>query len=474
MKESIIHERIGLMYLSSNLKSQGHEVRLVLVERVGISWVMNLMNSYAPTVVGYSAMTGEHVGLLAINKILKEKYKFLAVFGGPHATFFPNLIKEDGCDAICIGEGDIAFPEFCRRVEYNEAYWEAPNFIVKHAGEIIRNPLLPLVENLDELPFPDRALMYEADPDLLAKGHKIFFSGRGCPYKCTYCFNRKYNEIYQGKGKVIRYRSEENLINEICLVKERYPLDIVLIHDDAFLLKPKDWLIRFANLYKERVKLPLSCNVRANLVSEEIIFILKEASLDSVWMGVECGNEEVANNILERGLTNKQIIMASRSIKNHGIKLCTENVLGLPMKNSYQIDIQTLNLNIAIHPDFAVASLLYPYPGTPIHSYAQTHGFLSRATPFFETNKRHSLFRFSKKERRKIENFQKLFSLITRLPFLKSLQDLLCRLPLGKLYSSIFYFWYGYNMKIRIYPFRSLRKEAGSYIRLWWKLIQKS
>lgn len=474
VKEPIMHDRLGVMYLSAALKSHGHEARLVLANPAGLKGIRKIMDSYSPAIVGYSAMTGEHMKLLELNRTLKKDYKFLAVFGGPHATFFPELIREDGCDAVCVGEGEIALAEFCRRVSNNEAYWQAPNFIVKHNGDIIHNPLLPLIENLDELPFPDRDVMYEADPSLINETHKTFFSMRGCPYSCTYCFNRKYNEIYKGKGRSLRIRSPENLINEICSVRKRYPLKIVLIDDDIFILKPMDWFKRFCALYKERVKLPLSCNIRANLVTEELIAMLKDAGLDSVWMGIECANEEISDRVLERKLKNAELIAASNTIRNHSIKLCTQNLIGLPVKHSYQTDLQTLDFNIKIRPAFAWSSILYPYPGTPVESYARTHGFLEKEAPFFETNKRASVFSFSKKQKRQIENLHKMFGLIVRFPFLRKFCNFLCDLPLTGLYNGLYYLWYGYIMKIKLYPFFSFKKELGNYMRLWYSFIRKT
>ena len=175
LKDSLIHERLGVMYLSSSLKTAGHTVRLVLAGCIGVSGLKRIMDTYLPSVVGYSAMTGEHVKLLEINRMLKKDYQFLSVFGGPHATFSRSLIKEDGCDAACVGEGEVSFVEFCNRFERKEDYWRTPNFITKYNGDIIINTVAPLVANLDLLPFPDRNLMYKADPPLMREGRKLFF-----------------------------------------------------------------------------------------------------------------------------------------------------------------------------------------------------------------------------------------------------------------------------------------------------------
>jgi hypothetical protein len=89
LEDSNMNERLGVMLLSSALKSSGHEVKLVLAKRIGFEKLDSLFKNYCPVIVGYSAMTGEHKSLLEINKLLKKTHRFSAVFGGPHATFFP-------------------------------------------------------------------------------------------------------------------------------------------------------------------------------------------------------------------------------------------------------------------------------------------------------------------------------------------------------------------------------------------------
>lgn len=472
-KESIMHERLGIMQLSSCLKSAGNEVKFILFEKAGRQGLLNAVKAWSPGIIAYSAMTGEHIELLRINELLKKHHSFISVFGGPHATFFPDLINAPDVDAVCVGEGDLAFPDFCRRIDCGENYRETPNFIVKHAGGISRNPIRPLIEDLDSLPFADRELMYEADPDLESSGQKTVFASRGCPYKCGYCFNRKYNELYRGKGQVVRFRSPENLIEELSLIKKKHPLNVLHIDDDTFLLKPKDWFTKFSGLYKDKVNIPFSCNVRADVVREEIIAVLKAAGLDSAWMGVECGNEEIANNVLGRNLKTTQLLTAARILKKHMIKLITQNLVGIPVADSYKTDLETLDLNIKIAPTYAWASILYPYPGTKVAGLAEEHGFIDQAATFLETNKRYTMFKFPGNEKIKIENLHKLFAVIVRLPFLRRFCTPLCRLNLGVFYTGIFYFWYGYSLKTKIFPFRSFFAEIPRYLRLWLKFIRK-
>ncbi|MCX5693866.1 MAG: radical SAM protein [Candidatus Omnitrophica bacterium] len=473
-KEWLFHERMGIMCLSSSLKQRGYLVRMAIVDKIGMNNVQQLVEEFSPQIICFSAMTGEYPALLELNKKLKERFEFISVFGGPHATFFPDIIYDDGIDAVCIGEGDIALPAFCRRVDESADFWKAPNFRVKYKQEVFENRLLPLVEDLDQLPFADRDIMYTADQDLLGEGRKMFFGGRGCPYHCTYCFNERYNEIYRGKGNVIRYRSPQNLIHEIIAFRKAYPVDYVWIADDNFLVKPREWFEKFAVLYKEKVSLPFSINLRANNVNNKIISLLKEAGLDSAWMGVECGNQDVANSILKRHLPNQQILEAAGVLHKNKIKFMTENILGLPVADPYAVDLQTLDFNLKLKPTLAIASLLYPFPETPVRKYAIANSFLKEDASFLQTSKCSTMLGFSVKLKRRIENLQKLFPIIVRFPVLRRFTDILTLLPLRPVYLLLFYFWYGYIQKFKIYSFHSVTRELGAYVRFWWSFLRKT
>mgnify|MGYP001564553293 CR=1 FL=1 len=345
--------------------------------------------------------------------------------------------------------------------------------IVKYKGNVIFNRPRSLIENLDELPPPDRELMYEADPDLRNTKDKFFLSTRGCPYYCTYCFNSKYNKMYEGLGLGLRHRSVSNLIDEIYEV--RYSLRLFHMIDDTFLLKPKGWFEEFSKSYCKRAGLPFSCNVRPNVVGEEIMGLLKEAGLYLVSMGCECGDEEISNRILKRNISNKQILNAASIIKKAGIILVTQNLCGVPVSNSYDVNVKTLELNFSINPAFAFSSILYPYPGTPIEVYARDNNYLEDKAQSLHTNKyMRSLFNFSSGlEKRKIENLHKLFDLLVCFRWLRPYRDLLCRLPLTRFYLAIFYLRCGYQANFKLYPLRFAHRKLLPYVKLFFKLLSK-
>ena len=477
--ESTMHERMGLMYLSSNLKAKNHEVHMVLADSFGPEGLVEEVERFCPDIIGYSVMTSELETVLAINIALKSnsKWKFLSVFGGPHPTFAPGeMIKREGVDAICVGEGDLAFPEFCNQVKLGKDFWNTPNFLVSHDGEIFKNPIGPLVENLDDLLFPDREIMYEADPGLRENGRKMFFGSRGCPYLCTYCFNAEYNKMTKGQGDIMRHRSPENVIEEVLKVKERYPMNTVWVDDDTFLIKPKGWIAKFCELLKEQVGLPFDINIRPDLVKDDVISDMKEGGLNSIWMGVECGDEEIAGKVLKRHTPNQRIHRAADVLKRHKVKFVTQNMMGLPVEQAFEADLKTLDFNIALGPTYAWSSILYPFPGTEVYRYALENGYLeTKEVPILETTRVSSSLKFSSKaEARRIENLHKLFGIIVNFPILRKYCETLCELPLTKVYGVFYYLWYGYSLKIKLDSFVSIRKEMVGFVGVFFRMLRKT
>ena len=473
-KDSVAIERLAICFLSAALKEKGHEVRLAIVGVTEHADILRTVEDFQPEVIGYSAMTGEHETLLELNRELKSIHDFYAIMGGPHPTFCPDVIEEVSLDAICTGEGDAVFPEFCRRLEAGEDYWKVSTFNVKHEGEIIVNPKTDLVAELDDLPYPDRQILYDADPQFIKTTTKFFMAARGCPYRCSYCFNVKYNETYKGKGKIIRCRSPEKVIREIEWVMENNYIRHVSFIDDLFILKSKNWIREFAALYKERIGLSFDCTVRANAVRDEVIAILKDAGMTFVWMGVESGDEIAANKILHRDMTNDHIINAANILRSNGVRLFTLNIVGLPLEDPFESDLKTLDLNIKLKPAYGGSSILYPYPGSPIEKIVRDRGYFDGEPKYLETYKRSSMLNFSSPmDRRRIENLHKLFGVIVNFPVLRPFARFFCGLPFYGLYRGIYYLWYGYSYKVKLNPI-DWRRGGKVYIGIFFQMLAKS
>lgn len=464
--KQVDYEPQGILHLSSVLKRAEHEVKLCIVSQED---PFDAMHEFKPGIVAYSVTTGAHKYYLELNRQIKERFDVFSVFGGPHATFFPEMIEEEGVDGICIGEGEGAMLELAEALKDGTLEPNIRNWWFKLDGEIVRNPLRPYIADLDSLPFPDRELVYEQHLPTRHSKIKHFFSGRGCPYDCTYCFNHALSEIYSGLGNRVRKRSVDVVLAEINEVRERYPLAFVVFLDDTFTIRT-DWMAEFADEYPTRVGLPFFCNVRANLVTEELVEQLRHAGCVSVGMGIEAANDRIRNEVLHRNMSKEQIVGACQMLRAAGVRVMSTNMVGLPT-GGLEDDLETLRLNIKCRPAFASAFIFQPYPRTQLGELARREGLVEGTLDDISVSAwDSSVLRFPPDEKRQIENLQKLFAVTVQWPWLLPLVRQLIRLPKNRVFWLVHKLWKGYTIARRIHPVRLSLKEYLEAIGHFMKL----
>lgn len=454
--KEIDNEPHGVLHLSSVLKKADHRVSMaVATEEDPLKAALRLK----PDLVGYSPYTGTHRYYLELNRRIKAQLPVFSVFGGPHPTFFPEMIEEEGVDGLCRGEGEYAALDLLNALEAREPFERVPNWWFKIEGRIIKNTLRPLINDLDQLPFPDRELLYQALPTSREKKVKPFITGRGCPYNCTFCFNKAYSDLYQGMGLRIRRRSVDNVIAEIEEVGQKYPLQFITFMDDTFILNIK-WLREFAEKYKAGIGLPFWCQVRADLVTEEKISLFKDAGCVSVSFGLETANDYLRNVVLNRHMSKEDILKASCILRGQGVAFMTNNMVGLP-KGGLAQDLETLRLNLQCRPAYANVFLYQPYPKTELGEMASREGLMEGTFDDLSGSvSDNTIIKFkSPLEKRQIENLQKIFALVVEFPFLLPLVKPLITLPRNRLYWLIYKIWKGYVLKNRMYPHRLTLRE---------------
>jgi len=467
--KEIDNEPHGIMHISALLKQEGHQTSLaVATEEDPVEAALRLK----PDVVGYTVYTGTQNYYLDLNRQIKAQLPgAFSLFGGPHPTFFPEMIEHEGVDGICVGEGEYATLDLLNALQADAEINGIPNWHFKFNGEIVRNPVRPLLtsEQLDELPFPDRDLLYNVHPASRRNKIRPFITGRGCPYSCTYCFNKAYRDLYRGLGKTMRRRSVGDVIREIKAVRRRYSLEFITFMDDTFILN-RGWLQDFAVRYKAEVGLPFWCQVRADLVTDEMMALFKDAGCVSVSFGLEAGNDRLRNAILKRNMSRQQILEASRIFRQHGIAFMTNNMLGLPT-GSLETDFETLELNVQCRPSYANVFLFQPYPKTELGELACQGGWMIGSFDDLSGSvSDDTIIRFgSESEKRQIENLQKLFALAVEFPSLVPLVKLLIKLPRNRLFWFVYKIWKGYAIKRRMFPFRLTPRE---YVSAAWQYMR--
>ncbi len=174
---------LGITTIAGMLRDGGHDVAAFVVEN-DLDGTIEKVRAFRPDAIALSVLSGSHLGYMNIARAMKQRLDVPIIWGGPHPTFFPEIIEEDFADAVCLGEGEEAALAFANAFDElgGELPTDIPNFWVKRDGEIHRNSVRPRNRHLDDLPYPARDLYYDQFPMLMNHGIKHFMAHRGCPY----------------------------------------------------------------------------------------------------------------------------------------------------------------------------------------------------------------------------------------------------------------------------------------------------
>lgn len=434
--QNLWQEYFGVSLLASILKNHGHECD-VLIEGGEKDFIAAIIWS-KPDIIAFPCQTGSHRWAIKTISELRKKINFISILGGPHPTFYPSIIEDEPeVDIISIGESEESFRELANALRDKEDYTQIKNLWVKQNGIVYKNELRPLIQNLDVLPDNTRDIYYLKYPFLANNPTKNFISGRGCPYKCTFCFHHSYLKIYEGKvGKYVRKMSVRRLIDEISHVKNKWGMETVCFVDDTFLAN-KAWLREFAEIYPREVNIPFFCGGRVDEIDIEIATLLKKAGCYMFTTGIETGNEQLRNQVYEKKISNKQIIEKCKLLKSFGIKVRSTNIFCGPTENT-AMAWETIHLNIDAQVDIPFSSLFQPYPGIDA-----ANSFIEKGVTELGYDKIPTLY-YSKsilslKDKNEIYNLQRFFYFAVKFPSSHFIIRKLIKLPTNPIFDLIFF-----------------------------------
>ncbi len=438
-------EYYGVMQLSGTLKKYGHSTDILFADQ---PTTLEEIEKIKPDLIAYSLMSVQWTWAKSMSKYLKDNGVTIPqIVGGIHPTMYPDLtIAHEGVDIICKAEGDYAFLDLCNAIDKNEDYSNIKNLWVKKDKEIVKNLTRPKLsaEELSKLPFPDRELYSKYDY-FHDYPFVTFVGSRGCPFKCSFCEVPSVASIYAGQKSTI-YQKVDSFIGEIENAKNKGLLKnkLVMFTDSTF-NSNKKWFLEFCQKYKEKINLPWSCNLRAELVDEAQVAAMKNSNCDNVRFGVESGNEEIRNTVLAKGrLANEKIINCARLLKKYKITFQTFNMFGIPSE-TYEQAWETIKLNQQIKPDAVGMYLLLLFKGVGVTDYALNHKLIDEKDldliekpPYNLHLSLLSLHLDRNPDALRISNLQKFSILALRMPFLEPVIRWMCELPPNKLFG-LFY-----------------------------------
>ena len=297
-----------------------------------------------------------HETEVEILKTLTDKNKKIFVVG-----VFSSVMKEKyNINNAYVVPGE---PEkFFLKVSYNKKdldyFFENKNTIENNNN---------LVEELDDLPFPDweyYSKKYPLKNNFLGFNSKIaipIVATRGCPYSC---FNYCTYPLQQGRK--VRMRSAENVVNEIKHWIENLNTNKFVFRDPVFSINRK-FTVELCNLIIENnLKIQFLIETHLKNLDDELIDLLKRAGLEMVYIGIESSDAKVLNGIKRFTVNNDEQYLKIKQLVEKKIIVKSMYMFGNPDDDINSIKT-TIEYSKYLPNQLVQYSVFTPYPGTPIY-----------------------------------------------------------------------------------------------------------
>ena len=379
----------GISYIATILKQAGHNVKLIVVTPTTVleQELQTIIKDFQPDIFCLTAVSTQIPIIKKVGETVRRlDEQMFIIMGGVHTTLNPKeVVAYDFVDAICIGEGEKAIIELTRQLEAGSAPAGIPNLWIKNrqTGSVEENSRLPFFTDLDSLPFIDREMW---EPFISNKKNVLYtvLAGRGCPNRCTYCSNHALARITN--GRYVRFRSPENIIEEIKALIARDPnVETIFLETETLGANLKytyqllEQLTAFNNSLQKPLKfgtnLALNRQIKNN---RQLLQAFKDANLDFFRIGLESGSEKVRREVLRRPkYYNEDLIEFCRLARELGVKYTINLLIGLPGETCEDFQ-ETIDVTRKCRPTYGVSvNIFFPYPGTRLFEVCKEQNLLS-------------------------------------------------------------------------------------------------
>lgn len=388
----------GLLYIGALLKQDGHLVQIIYTLQDGAA---DEILGFDPDVVGISSMTGRSIrDAVSVARTIKEAVPHVPiVWGGVHPTLLPDQTAvEPFVDFVAAGEGEATMRELvgvlerergtasaresegaCRgrgpgdlgtskglRTEEGvRALEQVEGLVFKWNGALRRTPPRPFIDDLDSL--PDPAWDLAGIEDYVAQfGIVQLNTSRGCPFRCTFCYNQGFNKGRRAEASAARVVSQIEMLNKM------YGAAHFRFLEDNFTLN-RGRVAEICDLLIERgLRVTWDCESRADLFDRSLFEKMARAGCVKIGFGIESGSPRILR-FIKKGITVESIRRSLRSCADAGIGPEIYIMSGIPTETIDDLEL-TLRLMKEIPYEHCDLMVYRPYPGTELYDYCVEQG----------------------------------------------------------------------------------------------------
>lgn len=366
----VIAPPLGIAYMAGVLQENNIDVEILdaSAEDMDFKDVEKELLKRKPDLVALTALTPTIGRALETAQVVKETLPdSIVVMGGYHPTFnFIETLEDENVDIVIRGEGEYIMLNLVQALENQSSLHDVKGIVFedKNSKEIVVNPEAPLIQDLDELPFPALNLLPMKKYRLLDMDTHMttMITTRGCPMQCSFCSSAAMH------GKKIRERSVENIVDEIEYLKTNYDIDTIAFMDDTFTLKKRKVMAICDEILKRNIEIMWGCTSRVDTLDEKLLKKMKEAGCITIFIGVESADQQQLDNMC-KNTTISKIENAFKIARKLKIRTIASVALGMP-GDTKEIMNKTVKFVHKLKPNYAIYSLATPYPGTRFYKEA--------------------------------------------------------------------------------------------------------
>ncbi len=364
------------------LHKHGHDVLWYdgIAEQLGYDHFLRTVESEKPELLVLESKTPViKLHWEIIRDIKKISSEIGVVLIGDHVTALPEESFANSLVDYVLTGGDYDF-SLLGLVEALVGKGELPGGVYFREGDLVKNSgKFSLKDNdLYTLPFIDRDLTkahlyYEKWKK--REPFRYTMAGRDCQWgKCSFC---SWTTLYPS----FRTRSVENLLDEIEMLVARY--GVKEIFDDSGNFPAGNWLEKFCHGMIERGlhhEILFSCNMRFDYLVKrpELLGLMKKAGFRKMKSGLESANQTSLDRI-HKNIKVADIIEGCRLASEAGLDIQLTVMVGYPWETREDAE-RTLELAGELmargHAEMLQATVMVPYPGTPLYREAVEKGWI--------------------------------------------------------------------------------------------------
>lgn len=317
--------------------------------------IRGILKEYRPHLVGISVLTPETGSAMVVSAISKDILPDTpVVWGGVHPTFaLQETLQIPNVDFAVAGEGESTLRELVAALQSGKATEGIPGLHSRHFNP--GTPSRPLLEKLDELPIPDRHSVFFPERFTPVAMGSLMHS-RGCPWRCGFCSSRQF---WQER---VRFRSADNVMDEIRNIHKDFGIRVFTFWDDAFTIDRRLTEDLCETILRSHLKIAWRTATRLDLLDDSMLKLMKRAGCFQIELGIETGSPRMSR-IIRKDIDLDTAPAVIDRANRHGLACGVFMMAGFPDETVDDL-MQTLGFLKKIKPAEIVLNVFDPMPGS--------------------------------------------------------------------------------------------------------------